>query len=115
MTAVYERLQNCYESIRDKISIRPKIALVLGSGLGDFTKNLDGITIEYGDIPGFKTSTVQGHKGSLFFTTLFNKKLVIDIFEKKLYNRIKQKTNEYSLRHSIKKPKRKENIRWKKY
>ena len=31
MTAVYERLQNCYESIRDKISIRPKIALVLDS------------------------------------------------------------------------------------
>ncbi len=55
----------------------PDIALVLGSGLGEFTKNLDGITIEYADIPDFKTSTVKGHKGSLFFSELFDKKIVV--------------------------------------
>ena len=55
----------------------PDIALVLGSGLGEFTKNLDGITLPYGDIPGFRTSTVKGHNGSLFFTTLFDKKIVV--------------------------------------
>ncbi len=71
-------MQAAIDFIKEKTgNFTPEIALVLGSGLGDFTKNLDGITIEYGDIPGFKTSTVQGHKGSLFFTTLFNKKLVI--------------------------------------
>lgn len=55
----------------------PEIALVLGSGLGEFTKNLEGIQIPYSDIPNFKSSTVQGHKGSLFFGELFGKKVVI--------------------------------------
>lgn len=55
----------------------PDIALVLGSGLGEFTKDLDGITLPYADIPNFRISTVQGHKGSLFFTTLFGKKIVV--------------------------------------
>ena len=32
MTAVYERLQNCYKSIQDQICVRPKVASVLGSG-----------------------------------------------------------------------------------
>lgn len=58
-------------------NFKPDIALVLGSGLGEFTKNLNGITIPYSDIPNFKTSTVKGHNGSLFFTELFNKKLVV--------------------------------------
>ncbi len=71
-------MQAAIDFIKEKTgNFTPEIALVLGSGLGDFTKNLNGITIEYGDIPGFKTSTVKGHKGSLFFTTLFDKKLVI--------------------------------------
>ncbi len=55
----------------------PEIALVLGSGLGEFTKNLDGVQIPYSEIPDFKVSTVQGHKGSLFFTEIFGKKLVV--------------------------------------
>jgi len=58
-------------------NFKPEIALVLGSGLGEFTKNLDGITLPYCDIPNFKTSTVKGHKGALFFTTLFDKKIVV--------------------------------------
>ncbi len=53
MTAVYERLQNCYKSIQDQICVRPKVALVLGSGLGDYA---DGIriesTLDYHEISG---------------------------------------------------------------
>lgn len=68
MTAVYERLQKCYESIRDKISVQPKVALVLGSGLGDYA---DGIrivsTLDYHEIEGFPVSTVSGHKGRFVF------------------------------------------------
>ena len=33
---VYEKLKNCYESIKNRVPLKPKIALVLGSGLGDF-------------------------------------------------------------------------------
>ena len=46
----------------------PKIALILGSGLGDFAEQID-ITnaIEYKDIDGFPQSTVEGHKGRFVF------------------------------------------------
>lgn len=55
----------------------PEIALVLGSGLGKFGENLDGVSINYSEIPGFKASTVEGHKGSLLFCELFGKNVVI--------------------------------------
>lgn len=68
MAEVYERLKNCYESIREQIPLQPKVALVLGSGLGDYA---DGIriesTLDYHDIAGFPVSTVSGHKGRFVF------------------------------------------------
>ena len=71
-------MQTTIDFIKQKIGdFTPEIALVLGSGLGEFTKNLKGIQIPYFEIPNFKSSTVQGHKGSLFFCELFGKKLVI--------------------------------------
>ncbi|HEU4681212.1 MAG TPA: purine-nucleoside phosphorylase [Gemmatimonadales bacterium] len=45
---------------------RPKIAVALGSGLGFFSRRIsDAVTIPYGDIPGFPTSTVVGHASEL--------------------------------------------------
>ena len=61
---MYEKLMTCLESVRKKIDFKPEVALILGSGLGDFA---DGIqieqTIDYTDIEGFPVSTVKGHKG----------------------------------------------------
>lgn len=68
MSKVVEKLNSCYESIKDKIPFKPKVALILGSGLGDYA---DGINIEaaldYHDIEGFPVSTVPGHKGRFVF------------------------------------------------
>lgn len=55
----------------------PETALVLGSGSGDFASNLNGIEIPYSDIPNFKTSSVQGHNGSLLFCNFEGKNIVI--------------------------------------
>ncbi len=55
----------------------PEIALVLGSGLGGFTDGTDGISVSYGEIEGFVPSTVQGHKGSLFFCEHSGKKIAV--------------------------------------
>lgn len=33
---VYEKLMNCYASVKDRLPFRPKAALILGSGLGDY-------------------------------------------------------------------------------
>lgn len=54
------------EYLRPLFSVTPKIAVVLGSGLGAFADSLDDAqTIPYGDIPGWPQSTAVGHAGKL--------------------------------------------------
>lgn len=55
----------------------PEVAIVLGSGLGSFCDNLEGISVKYNEIPHFGSSNVDGHKGELLFCEIFNKKCVI--------------------------------------
>lgn len=64
----YEKVLMMYESIRAKIPFAPKVALVLGSGLGDFADTVEAVAvIDYADIEGFPRSTVVGHKGRFVF------------------------------------------------
>lgn len=68
MNPVYEKLLKCYESFQKKIDFKPEIALVLGSGLGDYAESIDVVaTLNYSEIEGFPVSTVQGHKGRFIF------------------------------------------------
>ncbi len=68
MNEIYKKLMNCYEQVEKKISFKPELALVLGSGLGDFCGTLDiKETLEYAEIEGFPKSTVAGHKGRFVF------------------------------------------------
>lgn len=68
MNQVYEKLVTCYESIKGKIPFEPRVALVLGSGLGDYAETVRvEATIDYHDIAGFPVSTVPGHKGRFIF------------------------------------------------
>ena len=56
------------EHIKTKISFSPKIGIVLGTGLGGLSEAIESKTsISYKDIPGFPTSTVEGHKGEYIF------------------------------------------------
>ena len=74
----YARLENCVKQIREKTDFVPDIALVLGSGLGDFA---DSVKIEaeipYSDIEGFPVSTVSGHDGTLIFCEIEGKKVAV--------------------------------------
>lgn len=68
MTKAYERLQNCYKSVKDRIPFTPKVALILGSGLGDYAEGIKvEAEIDYHDIVDFPVSTVAGHKGRFVF------------------------------------------------
>lgn len=68
MSAEYEKLRQCYESIRRQTDFQPKLAVVLGSGLGEFAETIRVVdTVEYSAIEGFPTSTVQGHRGRFVF------------------------------------------------
>lgn len=68
MSQVYEKLLKCYECYKERIDFTPKVALVLGSGLGDFAETIRVVdTLDYHDIEGFPVSTVPGHTGRFIF------------------------------------------------
>ena len=68
MNEVYDKLMNCYKSVREKTDFVPEVALVLGSGLGDYADHIQVVTeINYSDIEGFPVSTVVGHAGKFIF------------------------------------------------
>lgn len=68
MTKAYERLLKCYQCFKDKINFKPGVALVLGSGLGDYADTIRvEAVLDYHDIEGFPVSTVSGHKGRFVF------------------------------------------------
>lgn len=65
---VYEKLNRCYESMKNKLPFKPQVALILGSGLGNYAERFqeEGV-IDYREIEGFPVSTVPGHKGRFIF------------------------------------------------
>lgn len=68
MNSVYQKLLNCYESVNRRIKFSPQIALVLGSGLGEYAESIRVIaTLDYSEIKDFPVSTVSGHKGRFIF------------------------------------------------
>ena len=65
-TSIYERAEHAMRIIRARTTVEPRIALVLGSGLGGFADDFeDAVGIPYEEIPGFVRSTAQGHAGRL--------------------------------------------------
>jgi purine-nucleoside phosphorylase len=63
---VFEKATAAAEFVGRRTELRPKIAIVLGSGLGAFAEQLEGATaISFGEIPHFPQSTVPGHSGKL--------------------------------------------------
>lgn len=71
-------MQDTIEYITAKIKdFKPELGIILGSGLGDFADNVDGVRVKYQDIPGFEKSTVAGHKGQLVFGWVEGKNAVI--------------------------------------
>lgn len=64
MNTVYEKLQKCLDCVRQKTDFVPKVAIVLGSGLGKFAEEIKiEARIPYNEIEGFPVSTVPGHQG----------------------------------------------------
>lgn len=68
MNENYEKLMKCFQCVQQKITFKPEIALILGSGLGDYADTMEVVeTLDYHDIEGFPVSTVPGHKGRFVF------------------------------------------------
>jgi purine-nucleoside phosphorylase len=71
----YEKL---IKYLKSEAPFKPEIAIVLGSGLGEFSDSLETsksfLTI---DLPGYPVSSVEGHAGEINFSILGSKKLLI--------------------------------------
>lgn len=68
MSTVYDKLMDCLACVRKKTDFVPKVAIVLGSGLGDYAENVRvEYELPYGEIDGFPVSTVPGHAGRFIF------------------------------------------------
>jgi len=68
MNELYRKLIKCRDVVRSKTDFSPKVALVLGSGLGGYASEIDvKATVDYHEIKGFPVSTVPGHQGRFVF------------------------------------------------
>ena len=65
---VYEKLCKCVQEVKKRVDFQPEAALVLGSGLGEYAREMDvKAVVPYEEIPGFPVSTVAGHQGRFLF------------------------------------------------
>ena len=77
MSTLKEQIKEATKAIRKHDSTRPKVGLVLGTGLGDVAGKIRNATrIPYEEIPHFPRSTVDTHAGELIIGTLANKPIV---------------------------------------
>lgn len=79
MKYTFAQYQESAEYLQGKLDgFRPKVAMVLGSGLGSLGDQVEhAVPVPYREIPHFKTSTAPGHKGQLVFGTLAGQKVAV--------------------------------------
>jgi len=71
MTNLFSRARAAADHLLAQTTHRPKLAIILGSGLGDFADSvLDAIAVPYAQIPHFPQSTVAGHSGRMVIGTI---------------------------------------------
>ncbi len=71
MDNLFAQIEAARAAIAPRMHVQPRVALILGSGLGGLADELDdAVVVPYHDIPGFPESTVVGHRGELAIGTL---------------------------------------------
>ena len=77
MGSIAEQVHEAVTYIRSKTGLFPRISVVLGTGLGGLTSEIDiDVAIPYSEIPGFETSTVEFHEGKLIVGNLAGQSVV---------------------------------------
>ncbi|MCW3121555.1 MAG: purine-nucleoside phosphorylase [Flavipsychrobacter sp.] len=68
---LFEKIQETASFIQQQMTVKPKVGIILGSGLGGLIDNIETpLEINYSLIPNFPVSTVKGHGGKLVFGRL---------------------------------------------
>ena len=77
MKKMSEKREEAFQDIREQSQVEPDIGMILGSGLGDLSQEIENADIiDYDDISHFPTSTVEGHSGELVLGDLAGSKVV---------------------------------------
>ena len=78
MASDYERASAVVRAVRDRASLQPEAAIVLGSGLGELAATIDEPTIiPYAELPGWPVPTVPGHAGRLVLGRLGDRPVAV--------------------------------------
>ena len=78
MVDVKYKYKNLLSFLEKESIFKPDLALVLGSGLGEFAERIDLIkSISTIDLPGYPVSTVSGHRGKIIFGKYKSKNLLL--------------------------------------
>ena len=78
MKQALKEIEESYRSIAKRVKIKPRVGMILGTGLGKLADQVAiRESISYDDIPHFPVSTVEGHAGRLLFGRLAGKNVVI--------------------------------------
>jgi purine-nucleoside phosphorylase len=78
MTEAEKKVEDCLAQIREITVFTPKVALILGSGLGALADEIEQMgVVDYSEISGFPVSTVAGHKGRFVFGYIESTPVVI--------------------------------------
>lgn len=78
MIDLNKKYNSLIETLKKEIPFEPEIALILGSGLGDFANSIEKIkSIPTTSLPGYPASTVEGHEGYLHFAKYQEKKVLV--------------------------------------
>jgi purine-nucleoside phosphorylase len=74
----YDKVREAADAVRSRIATIPQVAVVLGSGLGDFANSLgSAVTMPYGELPHWPASHVIGHDGKLVVGTAAGKTIAV--------------------------------------
>jgi len=66
MDDLYTQIEQARAAVAARLTVTPRVALILGSGLGSLADELDNAAVvPYAEAPGFPRSTVHGHRGEL--------------------------------------------------
>jgi len=78
MNDLYQCVLDAVYYLKGRVADRPRVAIVLGTGLGGVAENVEVSTrIPYDEIPHFLESTVEGHRGDLVFGSLAGAQVVV--------------------------------------
>jgi purine-nucleoside phosphorylase len=75
--SLIDQINETVEAIKKYTQTRPEIGIILGTGLGGLTQNIDiEVEIDYEDLPHFPVSTVESHTGKLIIGKLSGRNII---------------------------------------